>query len=477
MTVVFGVDFDSLGADLAASLRTVDSVRLRVVPLSAAEAQDARLVAVASPIEPALASAIDSGAEVVAIGDEALEAEALDAGAADFVAWPGSQHSLAAQLGAAARRLNRARQQRSDFERLRRLDEVRVRIAQADTDLPTLAQMVCDELLGCDHLRAMTQADGAVVEMLEGEEIAFLAASGIVAQHRDFRMPRPGTLSDLVIESAEIQISTDTEADPRVNRDASRVLGVRSMVATPLICDGGPVGVLKMVSAAANSFDGLDQRILRTMGELVSAALQREIGRGRLRERLEEHGRALETLRQESDSLRSLATIDPLTGLLNRRHFAVVADEAVRRGGGRAMLILDLDQFKSINDSHGHAAGDAVLVAVAGWINASVRDGDLVGRIGGEEFAILLPRVDQDAAIATAERIRAAIEAGAVPFDGEWLRTTVSIGIALVGIARTHEDSLRRADSALYRAKDGGRNRVILHDDSSVVRFPETGAS
>jgi diguanylate cyclase (GGDEF)-like protein len=160
------------------------------------------------------------------------------------------------------------------------------------------------------------------------------------------------------------------------------------------------------------------------------------------------------------DRLARQAVTDPLTGLRNRRGFMAEAATALARceraGQEAAVIMIDLDRFKSINDVHGHAAGDAVLRAAAAAVRAELRAGDLPGRLGGEEFALLLPDADLDAARATAERLRAALTA-AVPHPGG-ARVTASFGVAPV--RHGLEVALGVADSALYQAKLGGRDRV-----------------
>jgi diguanylate cyclase (GGDEF)-like protein len=155
------------------------------------------------------------------------------------------------------------------------------------------------------------------------------------------------------------------------------------------------------------------------------------------------------------------AVTDPLTGLRNRRGFMAESDAALARcaraGQQAAVVMIDLDRFKSINDLHGHAAGDAVLRGAAAAVRAELRAGDLPGRLGGEEFALLLPDADLDAAIATAERLRAALTAG-VPHPGGG-RVTASFGVARVQEGAL-EAALAAADAALYKAKQGGRDRV-----------------
>ncbi|GAB2869374.1 hypothetical protein GCM10027277_43240 [Pseudoduganella ginsengisoli] len=172
-----------------------------------------------------------------------------------------------------------------------------------------------------------------------------------------------------------------------------------------------------------------------------------------------------------NDELLMLATTDFLTGLPNRREFmARLEDEQARlqrdvgvRGGRAAVLMLDIDHFKRINDEYGHAAGDAVLRHLAAQMRDCQRKIDMLGRVGGEEFAVLLPGADVPAAMAFAERLRQRIASTPLEIDGHVLAVTVSIGIAAMHARDPGGDAaLIRADKALYRAKRGGRNRVEL---------------
>jgi diguanylate cyclase (GGDEF)-like protein len=186
--------------------------------------------------------------------------------------------------------------------------------------------------------------------------------------------------------------------------------------------------------------------------------------------------------RRMDDELRVLATTDFLTGLPNRREFmGRLEDEEgrLRRdiGACAAVLLLDVDHFKRINDEHGHAAGDAVLRQLAGLMLDGQRKIDMLGRVGGEEFAILLPGTELDAAAVFAERLRLRVAGTPMRLDGGVsLTVTVSIGIAAMGGQHTGGDAaLVRADQALYCAKRGGRNRVELMDveaDRPGVQVP-----
>ncbi len=168
--------------------------------------------------------------------------------------------------------------------------------------------------------------------------------------------------------------------------------------------------------------------------------------------------------------LRQLVSTDPLTRLHNRRAFfdrAAREHAAIRAGGPpAAVALIDVDHFKRLNDTHGHLAGDRALRAIADCMRQSVSAGDMVGRIGGEEFAVLMPACPLGEAERTAEHLRASVENLAIPAgddaaEGGIIRCTVSVGLAVLGLAGP-DQALAVADRALYRAKSSGRNRVIV---------------
>jgi diguanylate cyclase (GGDEF)-like protein len=170
---------------------------------------------------------------------------------------------------------------------------------------------------------------------------------------------------------------------------------------------------------------------------------------------------------QYADHLEGLATTDPLTKLYNRRHFETAARAELARFQRYfrplSMLILDVDHFKSINDRFGHAAGDIVLAAIADACRSIKRASDIAARIGGEEFAILLPETNAEAARTFAERLRSEISESAPIIQGEKLALTASVGVAAASRHTTRVSSLlQSADEALYQAKRTGRNRVCV---------------
>mgnify|MGYP000467532716 CR=1 FL=1 len=181
---------------------------------------------------------------------------------------------------------------------------------------------------------------------------------------------------------------------------------------------------------------------------------------------LTEQQRLLLDLSTKNADLLQMATTDALTGASSRRHFLQVAareqERALRYGYPLSLMILDVDHFKRINDSHGHSAGDEALRVLVSSLRAALRDSDCVGRLGGEEFVVLLPQTGQVGALEVAERLRQRVAGLSVGTSGGAnLQVTVSIGVAeWQGREDSIERLVERADSALYRAKDRGRDRV-----------------
>jgi diguanylate cyclase (GGDEF)-like protein len=165
--------------------------------------------------------------------------------------------------------------------------------------------------------------------------------------------------------------------------------------------------------------------------------------------------------------LRKLAAIDSLTGAMTGRAFALEAKKEVARarryGRGLGVIMFDLDRFKQINDTFGHAAGDHVLRTTTTICEGELRGIDILGRLGGEEFAIILPEATLEGAVVTAERLREKIAEAPVDFAGQDIPVTASFGVtAYSDIDGDIANAIKRADGALYDAKGTGRNRVVV---------------
>jgi len=162
------------------------------------------------------------------------------------------------------------------------------------------------------------------------------------------------------------------------------------------------------------------------------------------------------------------ATVDVLTGVATRRetmhNFQTEVERAVRTGDQTAVFMIDVDNFKDVNDTHGHAAGDTVLAEVAHRIGETLRPYDIFGRIGGEEFLIVAPATGLEEAAAIAERARAAVAAAGTNTTDGPVFVTISLGVTLLvaNEAEALDRALARADQALYDAKESGRNRASV---------------
>jgi len=237
--------------------------------------------------------------------------------------------------------------------------------------------------------------------------------------------------------------------------------GIRAWLGVPLMMYGGCEGVIAVQSTHPGSFGEDHQKLLESLSLQIAAALQ-------------------------NAHLYELAMVDGLTGLFMRRYFDARIEEEIERsrryGTPFSVLMIDVDDFKKLNDEHGHLIGDRVLRTIANTVKAQLRGVDTAARYGGEEIAVILPRSDMVSAYNVGERIRQAIAEQRVTTDSDppkVLSVTASFGVASYpeSKAADGEDLIRRADRALYRAKKTGKNRVELFwsDESGPVRIAGLG--
>ncbi|AMW04107.1 diguanylate cyclase [Gemmatimonas phototrophica] len=233
---------------------------------------------------------------------------------------------------------------------------------------------------------------------------------------------------------------------------------IRSVIALPFSIDRGQYGVfLVRRTRDQERFGPADLEFAQAVITAAVAVIQR--------------AQMVESTMADNARLEQLAQTDPLTQLLNRRalteRITAEMERALRYDSTLALLMIDLDHFKRVNDTYGHLVGDDVLRDVAQLLSDTIRGSDIVARYGGEEFLVLLPETDDAGAESFADRIRAAVEEHQFASDslgGEPLRLTASVGVAVYPAARIEsvEDLFARADAALYRAKADGRNRVRM---------------
>src|SRR6202045_2083809 len=212
----------------------------------------------------------------------------------------------------------------------------------------------------------------------------------------------------------------------------------------PLVSFGQTLGVLALDSSKADAFRDGDQQSLESVADICATAIQNA---------------------HYVDRVKQLAYLDGLTGIFNRRFFELRIMEEIERarryGTGMAVIMADIDQFKRLNDEFGHLLGDEVLRQVSSLFHQQLRKVDVVCRYGGEEFAILLPQITAQHAIAIAEKLRRMVES--YQFPGVPRTITISAGVAAFPThGKTRDDMIRAADSGLYAAKQAGRNRICL---------------
>jgi diguanylate cyclase (GGDEF)-like protein len=275
------------------------------------------------------------------------------------------------------------------------------------------------------------------VTLIDHDRQWFKSIQGVDAEET----PRSVAFCDHTIRSREALVVEDALGDPRFadNPFVTEDPNIRSYAGVPLKTpDGYNLGALCVVDTEPHAFTPAQIDILGNFAGLVMDELE----------------------------LRTIAHKDFLTGAATRRAFVDAAnreiDRALRTGRRGSLVTFDLDHFKQINDTYGHAAGDAVLTAVSTTCEVGLRPTDLLGRVGGEEFAILLPEADLDNAISAAERLRRSIEQ-LVYRDVPGLRATASFGIAQLEPGWDYAHWAEAADQALYEAKHGGRNCTAVY--------------
>jgi diguanylate cyclase (GGDEF)-like protein len=348
-----------------------------------------------------------------------------------------SSASLAlAALDQRAQRLRYKRHLVSGYALARRISRL--------SSVESIAQQVVktvSELVGAGRV-------SLALYMAKDDSLAIAATHGYPRERvADVRV-RPGDwVVGHVYSTKRPLFVTDVRLVPAMARHPEQYRSF-SFAAVPLLAGRETVGVLTVTDKADGSpFDEHDALILRSISVIAAMSLVAARSEG------------------EAAQLAYAATIDALSGLMNRQsldnRLHQEVERSKREGTSLAVLMVDVDDFKRINDTHGHQVGDAVLHAVAGAIRSAVRVFDVCARYGGDEFAIVMPNCDHHSAVACAERIRVRVlelNEGADPPLPE--RLTLSIGVAVMAADESAQDVLSRADRCLYHAKADGKNAV-----------------
>lgn len=335
------------------------------------------------------------------------------------------------------------------FER----DQRRLAEALRDTAMALNSSLKLDDVLDhiLDHIGAIVEYDALTVFLFEDQHIRSVRYRTAHEQALDPHATLRITLADVPMmqalrDSRQPHILADTQIDPRWKH----IVGmerVRSLLSAPFDIRGHVAGAITLASTTPNFFTPNHAERLMAFASQAAVAIDNA---------------------QLYEQAQHLSVTDPLTELQNRRAFfesARLEFERHRRyGGALAIILADIDHFKRLNDTYGHAAGDRALHEVAQRIKQTIRTVDSAARYGGEEFVILMPATSAHAALDVAERLRLIIAETPITSTDQTFTLTISLGIAEADpTCRDLDDLLKRADQAMYAAKEAGRNRTKLY--------------
>jgi diguanylate cyclase (GGDEF)-like protein len=288
----------------------------------------------------------------------------------------------------------------------------------------------------------------------ERKELTVKAMKGLNQKIVELLKIRPGEgISGKVLATGSPIIVTDIDRDERVTQMKRPRYKTNSFISIPLKLNGRTIGVLNVADKITGEvFSEEDLRLLVSIGAYASVAIERS------------------QFHQKTEELKRISITDSLTSLLNRRYFQERMSEEIERSRRHllplSLIMMDLDNFKSINDTHGHMIGDEVLKLTARCLRNCIRTIDVAARYGGEEFTIILPQTNKLEAAVIAERVCNEIRKLDIPLDQDGLRIplTVSVGLATFpDDADNLEGVIRKSDIALYQAKTQGKDRVVIH--------------
>jgi diguanylate cyclase len=314
--------------------------------------------------------------------------------------------------------------------RFRTIIDLQNEILAAGLDQAAIMHLVASRLPAL-----VPNATGSVVEIRDGGQMVYEAASGSAAMFVGLRLNLDASMSGLCIRTAMAQYSRDTENDDRVDLEACRKVGARSMLCHPLISgDNTAVGVLKVLSNLPDAFGEEDGEAIGLLSSIIAAAMR--------------HASLFEQTFSESRH-------DTLTKLENRRAFdevlPLVAEESNAKNSPLTLVMLDLDDFKGVNDTYGHTAGDDMLRRLADAMRFSARVTDRAFRLGGDEFAVLMPRCTEVEAESLVQRVHQTLD------DRGITGCTFSYGIAQLERDEDPNALIVRADERMYGMKRRGK--------------------
>jgi diguanylate cyclase (GGDEF)-like protein len=288
----------------------------------------------------------------------------------------------------------------------------------------------------------------------ERHELCVKAIKGLNRKIVERLRIRPGEgISGRVLASGSPLIVADLESDDRIRQEKRPRYKTKSFISIPLKLNGRTIGVLNVADKITGEmFSDDDLRLLISIGTYASVAIERS------------------QLYHKTEELKKISITDPLTGLLNRRYFQERMAEEIERSRRHhlplSLIMLDIDNFKKLNDTYGHLSGDEVLKMTSRCLRTCIRTIDVAARYGGEEFTVILPQTAKADAITIAERICTEVNRMDFPFETGDRRMELSVSVGLASLpedAETLDELIRNSDIALYTAKSQGKNRVVVY--------------
>jgi two-component system, cell cycle response regulator len=398
---------------------------------------------------------------ISSMAPEEATVRSLGLGASDFVAKPFRVRELVARVEAQLRSGRALRDARAEAKQ--RATEATVRAEMVDLLHEVTDAFAPDEIYHVltrrvAHVLNISRCSMVLAKPGDEHGRVVVAAENPMVRNLQVRLDRYPEIGR-ALETDRPVLVADVESDPlydEVRRDwKSRGVKVatRSVIAVPFGLREQQSGVFFLRTV------GVEPTLTMQDLEFAEQAVQTAVG-------AVEKAYALQTAQSDKARFQVLATIDPLTGCLNRRalkdRLEAEMDRARRYGLALSVLMIDLDRFKDVNDTHGHLTGDSVLSQLGDLLRREVRSVDVVARYGGEEFLALLPETGPEGALVFAERLREHVAAYDFGEDGRHLFVTISVGVGSMqaGTDVDASELIARSDAALYRAKHEGRNLV-----------------
>ncbi len=437
------------------STTLVEQVRATREPLVVAGSEDRAVLGSASAVAHDLRSMM---AAPLIQRDQVMGVVYLDNRVARGIFTAEDGHILAAMASHIAIALDTARavQLEMNLEAERRQRELADGLREISQGLSSTLDRIEVMRRFMHSVRALVPFDRALALMVEGTisdppERVLVPLTGLGYPELNLRLAVIGgeLLSETVISGTLLELP-DLVHEPRFLHPSPQEPSSRSLLAVPLQGYQEHVGVLLLERVQVHPFSPNEQSLVLAGAEQAGIALQNARLYG---------------------EVQRLATTDELTGLSNRRQILTQGEvelaRARRYGKPLSAVMMDIDHFKTFNDRFGHAVGDRVLSTVAEWARSALRTLDVIGRYGGEEFVALLPETDLAGAALVAERLRQAVGQSHVPSEAGPLSVTISLGVAQLVFGEGLAGLLNRADEALYQAKEGGRNRVVVAPETT----------